>query len=135
MRVPGLTFELPAVPLLEMVSVTGTEIVVPPPAMVTALWYVVAFSPEVFTERVRVAGVVPAVGLTINQLAPAEAVKLVPKIPARLIFWAAGMVPPNVCEKETEEGEAVIVGFAALDSVNVIGIVTGVAPPVIATEV
>ncbi len=97
------------VPLLpDTVSVTGTVTVVPPPVMVTLVWYVAAFNPDALTERVRVAGVVPDVGVTVNQLAPEEAVKLVPEVPPTLMVCVAGAVPPKVCEKETEEGVAVI---------------------------
>src|SRR5205823_251601 len=89
-----------------------------------------AASPAAFTDTVRVAGVVPLVGVTVNQLALDAAAKVVAVVLLNCTVCDAGVVPPKVCEKVRDDGEVMMALDAPLLMVKLTGIVTVVAPPV-----
>jgi hypothetical protein len=100
-------------PPVTTVSVTGTEAVAVPAVTVTEPWYVPALSPDVLTDTVRVAGVLPLAGVTVNhvEFVLTLVVKVAaPPEPVIWTVWDAGAAPPMVCENDNEVGEAVSVG-------------------------
>jgi hypothetical protein len=120
----GLT---PMVGALLTVRVTGTVcglLLAPGAVIVTDAVYVPAASPVGFTPTVRVAGVVPLVGVTVNQLPPAAvAVNAIGELPDNAIVCAGAGAPPLWCVYVSEVGLTPIVG--ALLTVRVTGTVCG----------
>lgn len=83
--------------LLDTVNATETVTGAAPPVIVMLVEYPPTVSPVAFTESVRLAGVVPVVGLIVSQFAlgETEVVKLTAGVLDNCTLFEFGVVPPN----------------------------------------
>jgi hypothetical protein len=117
--VPGLTVSV--LVAAETVKVTGTLRVMPLPTTVIVPVNVPAASPVTLAVTVSVAGVVPLLDETRNQVAPLTvAVNVALGVALTVRFCEAGELPPAVAENDSEVGLTVSVLVTA-ETVRVTG--------------